>query len=246
MVLMTVIRQNDEIGDVIATEAIDGKEYQKVILADQTGAPLGEVINPVAVAVTNLPETQPVSGSVAVTNLPALQQVSDTKPATVSGTLESIGNAVSATLGNAQSVTFSTSGTYVGLALIFEVSMDNVKWYSALAQRADALAARASTLNASALNIIWFAHVGGFAYFRVRATGITSGSAPMETLSLQCWTPTLSQTAKMGNFRMLPRMATLNYLVLIRFRLISNYPVGKAAPLWSRLKFWKIYKLKGD
>lgn len=95
----------------------------------------------------------------------------------VSGVLSAVGDVVEIDVTDAKSLTFAVNGTYTTGALAFECAgPDRLVWYAMDAARTTGNSIEAVSGNMSNLTRAWETSVGGFAYFRVRLTALTSGS----------------------------------------------------------------------
>lgn len=96
----------------------------------------------------------------------------------VTGNITDAGQAVQAGVTDAGLVVFQVSGTYAGVQLTFEASLDGSRWFAITARRSDRTTQESATGAMSANTTrAWSADVNGFVYFRVRATNHASGTA---------------------------------------------------------------------
>jgi len=132
-------------------------------------------------------KTQIVGIDVAIgTGTEALMSPTNPMPTKVAGltlttgTITTSTSTVTATtdLGNAGSCTVVIGGTYAGVNVTFEGSVDGTTWVGVLGQRTDAFVTE-TTSGVLPSNQIraWDFPLPGFSQFRVRATAYTSGTA---------------------------------------------------------------------
>jgi hypothetical protein len=96
------------------------------------------------------------------------------------GTITTATSTVTATtdIPNAGSVTVVVAGTYAGVNVTFEGSLDGTTWVGILAQRTDSYVIEtASGVLPANTTRAWDVPLPGFSQFRVRATAWTSGTA---------------------------------------------------------------------
>lgn len=104
-----------------------------------------------------------------------------------SGTINGVGGAVAAPVSDDGLVTLQVlAGTFAGANLIFEASIDSSTgadgtWVNINAARSNANVAELSSgVIAAPPAYAWEISVAGYAWFRVRATALTSGSVPVQ------------------------------------------------------------------
>lgn len=136
----------------------------------------------------------------AITSPGNAQAVSDSLSGDTAGTITTSTGTVTATnLDGFSTVTFSLSGTYVGLYAAFEQSDDGgVTWYSVDAARIGSGVIENSCSNLTNLNVMYRANVSGSDSFRVRATALTSGT--VNVLISVTGIPTSAGTATVATF----------------------------------------------
>lgn len=94
------------------------------------------------------------------------------------GNITANGQSVVVDVALAGNVVIGLSGTFTGLAMAFEVSIDGTTWYATQMVRSNA-----STVESTVSGLVappayvWEASVNGVNWFRARATGFTSGTA---------------------------------------------------------------------
>ncbi|MDD5249637.1 MAG: hypothetical protein PHY45_11660 [Rhodocyclaceae bacterium] len=129
---------------------------------------------PQSVAGTQLAvQTRTVGGATAV-----IQEVAPVNALSqVSGNITGSGQTVQINATDAAYMAFQISGTYAGVNLAFEVSMDGgVLWFPILSLRSDKTALESTTGALTNTARAWVCDVNGFTAFRVRATAYTSGT----------------------------------------------------------------------
>lgn len=98
----------------------------------------------------------------------------------ITGSLTAPGQTVVCTTDGALYCAWKIVGTYTGLRLAFEGSLDNSNWWTLGATRStDAASFETATLSADSPDPLysWFLRYGPFPYVRVRCLAITSGQA---------------------------------------------------------------------
>lgn len=96
------------------------------------------------------------------------------------GSITTAASAVTATtdIANAGTITVVIGGTYAGVNVTFEASVDGTTWIPIMGQRTDAYVTETSSGVLTANQIrAWDIPLPGFTQFRVRATAWTSGTA---------------------------------------------------------------------
>jgi len=130
---------------------------------------------PVALGSSKLQTTQRLDGATTVD----VQHVMAANPLPlISGNITSAVSSVVGDVTDAGMIAFQVTGTYAGVNLAFEVSINGTDWFSVFCLRADksALEATSGVLTANTSRA-WVCDVNGFRQFRVRSTAWTSGTA---------------------------------------------------------------------
>lgn len=117
--------------------------------------------------------------TVSSDSFPATQAVSGVAATQTTGNIAGSGQIVGpVTLNGATRITIMQSGTYAGVSVIAEVSMDNALWTSVRPVRPNAMFLESGSTyalgtNATQGNVV---DVAGWAFFRLRCTAYTSGT----------------------------------------------------------------------
>lgn len=117
--------------------------------------------------------------NVALVGTTGVQQQAGASYATASGTITTAASTVaSGNVGLAGNITVFIYGTHAGVNASFEISPDNTNWFPVAATREDTAGSETTTgvLPANTARA-WTLGAPGFAFFRVRATAWTSGTA---------------------------------------------------------------------
>jgi hypothetical protein len=91
-------------------------------------------------------------------------------------TLVNIGDTAVSNLTGGAACLINITGTYTGLTVVFEASIDGVNWFGVVAYRSDTNAAYTGSVVLGAVNRAFMIACGIFADIRVRCTAIGSGS----------------------------------------------------------------------
>lgn len=97
---------------------------------------------------------------------------------TVTGTITASGQSVAADVSRASNISVHIIGTFAGLNVTFEGSLDGTNWFGVQAVRTNAATIETTSgVVANTLAYAWELSVNAFGNFRVRATAWTSGTA---------------------------------------------------------------------
>lgn len=124
--------------------------------------------------------SDPISsdGGLVVRNIPSgNQNISYAAPTVTTGNITGLGQTISVTLNGDNCVVFSISGTYGGVSIIFEGSLDGATWFTVQAARLDSNTIETASGSITNTARAWEASVNGLLNFRVRSTAWTSGTA---------------------------------------------------------------------